>query len=656
MRALVVVAMASLAFGCGDDGGGTPVPVPAECNPLGGGHCMEPWPSSVYELADTTSATGVRLAIPDGGLLTNSNGDKVIPAPWNKADGFSAAAAIVTAFPGGIDGANLVDQLHFADSLTATSPTVLIDLTSGERVAHFAELDVTAASTPDSQALYIRPAARLTAGHRYGVAIRKSLKAKGGGALPIAPGFQALLDGRDVDHPLFARARDRFGALRDALTTAGVPADDLVLAWDFTVGSDEFVHRLPRSARDQVVERLATTRQTYRIDDDSMVDANIRRRIDGFVTAPLFLTQNGAYNPGTTLALGSDGLPAYQGMYEIPFTAVIPTCAYTATAPIGIMMYGHGLNGAGSQAASGAIRDTAVAACVISIGTDMRGMSEKDIGNIARALSDLNHGDEIFEVLVQGIANHVALERAMETVLADELFVCRPEDATATGCTAGARLADPTKLYYYGLSQGHIFGTTVVAYATKIRRGVIGVGGGNYSTMLERSTDWPTYKTILLGTYPDPFDVVLAISLFQQRWDQTETSGVANVVLAGAPLGSPPKQLLLHMAIGDDEVPNLATEWQARTMGIPALAPASAYTPYGMTAMAGPIVGGSALVVMDGGAPAVPLTNEPAPETGMHSLTRTQAASRRQIKRFFETGEIVNECAGACLCAQHQCD
>ena len=66
-------------------------------------------------------------------------------------------------------------------------------------------------------------------------------------------------------------------------------------------------------------------------------------------------------------------------------------------------------------------------------------------------------------------------------------------------------------------------------------------------------------------------------------------------------MGSPPKQLLLHMAIGDDEVPNLATEWQARTMGIPALAPASAYTPYGMTAMAGPIVGGSALVVMDGG-------------------------------------------------------
>jgi hypothetical protein len=506
MRVLAVVAMAFLVFACGDDGGGAPFPVPAECNPLGGGHCMEPWPSSVYELADATSATGVRLAIPVGGLLTNSNGDKVDPAPWNKADGFSAAAAIVTAFPGGVDDSNLVDQLHFADSLTATSPTVLLDLTTGERVAHFAELDVTAASTPDSEALYIRPAARLTAGHRYGVAIRKSLKAKSGGALPISPGFQALLDGAAVDHPLFARAADRFGALRDALATAGVPADDLVLAWDFTVGSDEFVHRLPRSARDQVVERLATTRQTYRVDDDGPVDANIRRRIDGFVTAPLFLTNDGAYNPGTTLALGSDGLPAYQGMYEIPFTAVIPTCAYTAAAPIGMMIYGHGLNGAGTRRPPrGAIRATAAAACVVSgrhrhARHELAGLRQ----HRPHPVGNLNYGAEIFETLIQGLANHLALERAMETILSEEVFLCRPEDATATGCTAGARLADPTKLYYYGLSQGHIFGTTVVAYTSKITRGVLGVGGGNYSTMLERSSDWPTYKTVCRARSPIP--------------------------------------------------------------------------------------------------------------------------------------------------------
>jgi hypothetical protein len=656
MRAPVSLSLFGLALiGCGDGTNAT-LPVPDNCNPLGTSHCMAPWPSSAYQIADATTPTGVRLAIPTGGLLTNANGDPVDPAQWNRADGFSAAAVIVTTFDGGVDGANLVNQLHFADSLTDTSPTVLLDLTTMQRVPHFAELDVTAASTPDSQALYIRPAARLTAGHRYAVAIRSSLKGKSGAALPIAPGFQALLDGAQIDHPLYARMRPGFPAVLAGLATAGVPTSDLVLAWDFTVASDEFVRRLPTSTRDQALAQLATTRQTYRIDDDSNVDATIRRRIDGFVTAPLFLTQAGAYQPGTTLAFDAAGLPAYQGMYEMPFTAIIPTCAYTAAAPVGIMMYGHGLNGTGQQAASGVIRDTAAAACVISIGTDMRGMSEKDIGNIARALSDLNNGGEIFDTLVQGITNHVSLARAMETVFTDQLFVCRAEDATATGCTVGAKLADPTKLYYYGLSQGHIFGTTVMAYAPTIRRGVIGVGGGNYSTMLERSSDWPTYKTILAGTYPDPFDVVLAINLFQQRWDQTETSGIANVVLAGTATGVPPKQILMHMAIGDDQVPNLATEWQARTMGVPVLSPSSVYVPFGMTAATGPIANGSALVIMDGGAPLVPLTNEPAPETGMHNLTRTQAASRRQIKHFYETGEIGNECAGVCMCAAGNCN
>ena len=655
--ASLAVAIGVTAAACGGDDGAT-LPVEDRCNPLGYHHCMAPWPASVFEVDDAASATGRRLAIPAGALLTNAEGVTADPAPWNLADGFSAAAAIVTAFPTGVDPANLVDQTRFGDSLGDASPTVLLDMTTGERVAHFAEVDVPAAAKPDRQALYLRPAARLIGGHRYAVGIRTSLRAKDGGALPIAPGFRAVLDGTATRHPLLERSRARLDEAIAALETAGVPRTDLVQAWDFTVASDGFVRRLPTAARDRAIAELDRAPPTVRIESDQQVDdgAQIRRRVDGFVTAPLFLTQDGAYAPGTVLALDGDGLPALQGRYDIPFTAIIPACAYTAPAPVGMMIYGHGLNGSGEQAAGGAIRATAAAACVITAGTDMRGMSSKDIGNIARALTNLDHAAEIFEVLIQGLVNHVALARAMETVLATEVFVCRAEDATATGCTQGAPLGDPTQLHYYGLSQGHIFGTTFMAYLPTVRRGVIGVGGGNYSTMLERSSDWPTYRTILLGAYSDPLDVVMAINLFQQRWDQTETSGIANVVLAGTATGVPPKQLLLHMAIGDDEVPNLATEWQARTMGIPVLAPASPYVPWGMTMATGPLAGGSALVIMDGGAPPVPLTNEPAPETGMHNLTRNQAASRRQIAHFFATGEVRNECDGACLCAERKCD
>lgn len=652
------IALSAVLFAAacgGDDTDG--FPIEDHCNPLGAGACMAPWPSSVFEVADGATATGRRLAIPDGTLLTNANGAPVDPAPFNRADGFSAAAPMVALFPGGVDRTTLLDQTRLADSLGADATTVVLDMTTMERVAHFAEVDANADATPDRQALYVRPAARLTGGHRYAVAIRKAVKARGGGDLPVPVGFQHVLDGTTSSHPLLEAARPRLVEAIDALAAAGIPRDDLVLAWDFTVASDESVRRATRSARDQVLAALDATPTTYTVESDQPVGdgAQIRRRIDGKLKAPLFLTQGGAYAPGTVLDLDATGAPVQHGLYDIPFTAIVPDCAYRATAPVGMMIYGHGLNGSGEQAASGAIRETAAAACVITVGTDMRGMSERDIGNIARALTDMNNAAEVFDVLVQGIANHVALGRALETTFAEQLFVCRAEDVAATGCTAGARLADPTKLFYYGLSQGHIFGTTVVAYTPGIRRGVIGVGGGNYTIMLERSSNWPTYRTILAGAYPDPFDVVLAINLFQQKWDQTETSGIADVATAGAPLGNTPRQLLLHMAIGDDQVPNLATEWQARTMGIPVLDP-SPLVPYGLTATPGPLASGSALVIMDGGAPAVPLTNEPAPDNGMHYLTRNQAASRRQIKHFFETGEVRNECDGACMCAAGKCD
>lgn len=661
MRSLVPamslsLVLAGAAVGCGDDD--VKLPVADQCNPLGFDHCMAPWPSSAFEIADATTRTGRKLAIPMGALLTNANGVAADPTPWNKADGFSATAPMVMNFPGGVDPAPLADPTEIDVSLTAASPTVLIDMATGEKVAHFAEVDVPAADEPDHQALYIRPAARLIAGHRYAVGIRNTLKGKTGGDLPVPPGFAALRDGTTTSHPLLEAMRPRFGEVLTALAAAGAPADQLVVAWDFTVGSDEFVRRLPTAARDKTLADLDREPTTVRITGDEMVGdgAEIRRRVDGFLTAPLFLTNNGSYDAGTTLALGADGLPELRGRYEIPFTAVIPACAYAAGhAPVGMMMYGHGLNGTGEQAASGAIRATAAAICVISVGTDMRGMSEPDIGSIARALTDLNRADEVMEALVQGITNHVTLARAMETVLTNQVFVCRPADA-ATGCTVGRSLADPSKLYYYGLSQGHIFGTVVMAYAPTIKRGVLGVGGGGYSTMLERSTDWPTYRSILQGAYEDPLDVVMAINLFQQRWDQTETSGIVNVVLAGTATGTPAKQLLLHMAIGDDEVPNLSTEWQARSMGIPVLTPASVTVPWGIATKDSPIANGSALVIMDGGAPPVPITNVPAPETGMHSLTRNQAASKRQIGIFFATGEIRNECDGPCHCAEHKCD
>lgn len=631
----IALALSLALAACG--GSDTSLPIEAMCNPLGAGHCMTPWPSSAFEVDDPATITGRRLAIPEGTLPTNADGAAADPAGWNVADGFSPSAPMVMAWKGGVSPEGLPPSDNFDLSLAADSPTVILDLTTGARVPHFAEVDVLADAQPDSQALYLRPAARLAGGHRYAVAITRRVRARDGGELAVPPGFAALRDRRNTDHALLEAMRPRFADVLAALDAAGFPADELVVAWDFTTASDDFIHRDMITARDRALTALADHPIGFTIaTDDKTNNGKIQRKITGTLDAPLFLTQDGAFAPGVEIARDASGLPALQGFYQIPFTAIVPACA-TAAAPAAMVLYGHGLMGTSGETAGGVQQTTAAELCAVFVGTDMRGMSTPDITAIARALSDISHADEVMEVIEQGMVNHITLVRAMRTTFARQLFV----DA------GGKSIVDPAKVTYYGLSQGGVMGPTIMAYEPTMTRGALGVAGGNYSLLLERSADWSTYRSILSSAYPDPLDVTLAISLFQMRWDKAEAAGVANTVLAGAPTGVPAKQLLVQIALGDEQVPNLGSYWLARSMNIPVLGP-SPTTPWGIPLATGPL--SSALVIEDGGAPPVPATNTPPTDLDMHDLTRNQPASRRQIKAFFAAGDIVDACAGACVC------
>jgi hypothetical protein len=616
------------------------------CNPLGDGHCMTPWPSSVFEVDDPTTATGRRLAIPDGALPRNADGAAVDPAGWNAADGFSPAAPIAMAWRGGVSPDDLPPIDNPGLSLADDSPTVILDMTTGARVAHYAELDAQAANRPDAQALLLRPAARLAGGHRYAVAITRRVRAPDGGDLAVPAGFAALRDHRDTDHPLLEAMRPRFGEVLAALEAAGIASDALVVAWDFTVASDDFLHRDLTYARDRALAALADHPIGFTVAADAPIDDGraIRRRITGTIDAPLLLTQGGAAAPGTHLARDAAGLPAVHGTTQVPFTAIVPACAYTAAAPVPMIVYGHGLFGSAAEVASPESQLAAGALCAVIAGTDMRGMSMRDLPAFARALADAGHADEVMDVVAQGIVNHVALVRALRTELARQLFVDRAR---------GRPLVDPERVYYYGVAQGSVLGASVLAYEPTMTRGVLVAAAANYSTLLERSTDWALYRALLATAYPDPLDAAMVVGLFQMRWDKVEGAGVADRLLAGT--GEPAKQVLLQVALGDDQVANIGSYWLARTMGIPVVGPAPT-TPWGLAVQPGPLPGGSAMLILDGGAPPPPAANLPPPELGMHRLPRIEPAALRQIHRFYATGEIINPCAGPCVCLTGACE
>jgi hypothetical protein len=652
----------ALAAGCGDDDGGggddddaadddgtddgSVDDVPAECNPLGGARCVLPFPSSLYLIEDGDSPTGVRLDMPAGALPENSLGVAIDPAPFNLHDGFSPAAPIIAAFASGVDDGNLPSWTDIEASLAADSPTVVIDMETGDLVPHFAELDARGPA-PEEQSLYIRPAVLLEGGRRYAVAIRTSLLAADGSALEVPPGFQAILDDEDSGHARLDAIRPRYDDIFAALAEHDIAPEDLVVAWDFVTASRDSMRREVVAARDAAIELLRAEMDTLTIDitrDEAGDDPRFAREIEGFFEAPLLLTAGGAVTPDTVLNRGADGLPVADGLYQVPFDAIIPACALTAKEPVPMFVYGHGLLGTSDQVMSGGTRVAAAELCMVAIGTDMRGMSEPDVPNVISALGDVNKGPLIFDTLVQGVINHISLSQVATARMATEVFVNDLE----------VPLVDPEQIFYYGISQGGIFGGTVAAYDPLIERSVLQVGAMNYSMLLERSQDWPVYQMFVQAAYPNAIDVSLVLSLFQMQWDRTDPVGVADALLTGGIPDVPDKQVFMQIAVADDEVSNVASEYQARSMGIPVVAP-TVYQPWDVELAEGPVPNG--LVIFDFGlGDTIPLTNEPPADNEVHSQVRRQEATIEMMRTFFATGEIVSACGeDGCVCHEGGC-
>lgn len=631
--------LACLVAGCGDDGGSS---VPPECNALGTTGCVLPWPSAVYERTDADSPTGFRLDLPPGALPSNFDGIAIDPAPINARTGFSPMTQILLTFPGGVDGSNLVPFDDIGASLTDASPTVLVDMSTGERVAHFAELDVNELDRLDEQILYLRPAARLKGNTRYAVAIRRSLRGLAGD-LPSPDGFRAIARGERSGHARLDAVADRFPAVFDALAAAGVPKDDLVVAFDFDTADDASLIADPLAARDAAMAAVGdASGVTYTITSDAVdPEPGIARILRFEYTTPEIADLAG----GTGFHRGGDGQVVVAGTTTTTASVVIPSCA-TAANRAGIVIYGHGFFGGLDESTGGYIRSFAKATCNVVVGGLWRGMSADDVADAVLALNDLNRMPGFGERIWQGMVDFMTLAKLAKTKLASELLV----DATSTS------IVDPARIWYYGISQGHILGSTFYAYDPTLTRGVLGVGGANWSIMFERSNNWAAYSLPLKGAYGGVMSSIILQQLIEMGLELVDGATPAPALRAGGlPGAAPNKQYLQQMSMGDCAVPNLASEYQARTLGFPLLGPA-VKTPYGFTPTDGPISGSAFVIMNESPTPLPPATNETFNYDNVaHENLRRRQATIDQIIRFTTTGETVNFCTGPCDCQAGNC-
>jgi hypothetical protein len=244
---------------------------------------------------------------------------------------------------------------------------------------------------------------------------------------------------------------------------------------------------------------------------------------------------------------------------------------------------------------------------------------------------------------------------------------------------------DTSRLFYDGNSQGGIIGGALMSVMVDGDRGVLGVPGMAYSTLLQRSIDFgtgeapqpdptdpesflPEYAYALYESYPNQMQRQLILSLMQTLWDRGEANGYANHMTKDPPANTPPHEVLLHVALGDHQVAQLSAESEARTIGAAARAP---YADPGRDLDRGdqifdvPKIGaypylGSAIVLWDtgpvrnngaAGTAPPPNANIP-PEVGRdpHSAPRASVDARRQKSEFLKIGGQVIDVCGARPC------
>ena len=593
------------------------------------------------------------------------------------------------------------------------APLVILNAETGERHPFWSELD----THPDAvaggeQLLIMRPAVNFEEGVRYIVALR-DLKDADGNPVASNDAFEALKAGSG-DGPasvvLGSRQAHFDSNVFPVLEEAGIDKESLHLAWDFTVASEENLAGRMLHMRDEAFGTTGTPEldglwgrlgdtdlanglvegvaPAFVIDDDTelrtdnwtdsrgVAHSMPIRRVRGRVTVPNFmdriqqttthvtapsedpagLTYVDAPAPGSRLLdIDQDGLPDQnpaEPTVEVPFVCDVPLNG-AANIP---GLYGHGLLGNRDQINDfnkSPRRNGDFLGCAV----DFWGMSTVDLPTVATILADGSNFPSLPDRAQQGFLNFLVVGRAAvhpDGFASNPAFQQEGESLIKTADEEG------TYLVYDGNSQGGIMGGPIVAISPDISRGILGVLGMNYSTLLNRSVDWegelalepdlPPYSAPFYAMYRDPAERQVVFGLMQMLWDRGEANGYAHHMTDDPYPNTPPHEVMLQAAFSDHQVANVSAEVEARTIGAPlmeGLAPGRHWAldpsidteqyPYK----------GSALIYWDSGNATPPNGNIPPSQGGdPHGHPRDERAASWQEAHFLLTGEMYDVCDG----------
>lgn len=574
-----------------------------------GNGLVDPFPSTL--LLDATGHIDIPTAdipIPEGGSLAD-----VSRLRWR--DGFSVAQVAITRL-------KIKDESgfpHWSVEDDGSGSVKLADLTDGVFLPCFAELDANSA-TGDVPTLIVRPQVALPVGHDVVVVVTTD-------AADRTAEFEALLNG--APHESVVDQAAHFQELIDDLGALGVAAADVALAWDFPISDG----RAPlQSALEQLSTPTVWTIAEIREDDN--VPYRTYRAADGTFEVMDFVGAD------DLLELNADGsVEAGSGVTEAALYVHIPDSVRDAPAgSVPVLVFGHGFlshpeNYLDDDDDPSAVISLADEGGFIVVGTLWRGLSQPDAGFALGVAADFGKFPTLADRMVQGMVNASALVKLVTEgeLLTDPIFQGE----------SGQSLADPNTLLYYGISLGGIEGSVLVAQGHPFQAAVLHVPGAQWSTMLERSSNWTTFELALVPSIDDPHDRQLLYAVSQLWWDPVEPMSWVPEIAA-----SP---ILIQESYGDEQVPNMTTRALGRSVQFDVLSP-GVEAPWGTGVAAGPFPEGSTgYVQFDPELARPPDANRPAPITGAHGAPRLWEQTQRQTLAFLQRpGLVTDPCDGPC--------
>ncbi|MEA2374994.1 MAG: hypothetical protein QOD53_1457, partial [Thermoleophilaceae bacterium] len=689
--------------------------------------CMLPWPNDFFTTADSTTDTKRRLNLNLLSMPKNVEGKPIDPTPFNRNDGFSPGSLITTKVPGletkaAFDKSRIVPIDDMRQAFRADQPVVVIDTKTLARHLAWAELDANP-TNPADVTLIIRPGRNLREGRRYIVALRH-LKDASGKTIQPSTGFKVFRDGNPTKSSAVEKRRAHFESIFNTLAQAGIDRDDLYRAWDFTVASERNLSERMLSMRDDAFKQLGDTNladlkvagnaPTWSAHKVVQSDADIAYTVEGTFTVPCYLNAPScptgsefAYQPGST---NGPPLRIPGNTMEARFTCIVPKVA-VANGGARVSLYGHGLLGSRGEVMQGQAKHMAQEHDFVYCATDWVGMACADLPDIPGSADDIqNQVATLFNNVALGItpnppncdyqtvlgiehdlSNFPKLADRVQQGMLNFLYLGRlmanPKgfNSSALFHTAGGKpMLDTTMAYYDGNSQGGIIGGALASVMVDSNRATLGVLGMNYSTLLQRSTDFgtgkppdpsnpglPEYAYTLYTSYPNQLQRPLILSLMQVLWDRAEADGYA-LHMTGDPYpNTPAHHIMLQGGIGDHQVAQVTAETEARTIGAYARFPYAdpgrdldkGNPIYGVPAIPHFPFDGSSIEEWDIGPPRTingnkvgtpppPNTNTPPSKDYQdpHEYPRRQPGARQQKSEFFKPGGKIID-----VCGPHPC-